>query len=184
MAEKKDGISIDLDIDSKEAVIKWLEEVQRGTGDAKPLWLAVIPKIKEFIDYELDEIQDSHKKWQKLSEKYLDAKIKKGYPSGIGVRTGLMKKGSMEQAKKKVTSKSLTWELNQNVVRSKKGYPYAMVFHYGKKDGSQPARPLFRYTMLRLNSFLKMDVRKFNDGTTHANFTYKWLRKSLESYKK
>jgi hypothetical protein len=171
-----------LDVKNKDAVIKWLEEIREGSGDATPLWKAVTPKIIEFVDYEFSPTIDGHKLWPRLNVDYLIWKIKKYKVSGIGYMTGSMKDAASKNAVKTYTSKSLTWQLNSNDVEShsKNGYDYSQVFHFGKRDNSQKPRPIYKYTALRLNNFLKLDAKQFSDGTKHANFTWEWLRKSLE----
>jgi len=175
---------ISLDIENKESVIRWLNEIRKGSGDARPLWLAVVPKIIEFVNFEFSSTVDKHKRWESLNSIYKKWKVTHGFPSGIGVLTGKLRRGAGLLAKKKMRKRDFVWELNQSGVVSKKGYSYAPVFHFGKRDGSQPPRTIYKFTALRLNSFLKLDAKKFSDGTVHANFTYKWLKKSLESFER
>lgn len=194
--------SLTLDIKNKEAVIAWLERIREGSGDATPLWIATTPKIIEFVDYELDPNRDAHKLWKRLSPKYLLWKIKHKGVSGIGYLTGTMREAAGKEAFKIYNPKSLLWKVNTTITNKESGVSvgkYVYAFHYGrdvsyskkaekalkkaKKLNKQPARPLYKYTALRINNFLKLDAKKFNTGD-HASFTYNWLRKSLESYKK
>jgi hypothetical protein len=179
-----------LDIKNKDAVIKWLEEIRRGSGDATPLWVAVTPKIVEFVDYEFHPTRDTHKLWPRLSVNYLIWKIRKHHVSGIGYKTGVMKDAASKNAIKLYKSKSLTWQLNSNAVAANdpNRYDYSKVFHFGTRNQTkgkgkrvQKPRPIYKYTAIRLNNFLKLDAKTFNSGVKHANFTYSWLRKSLEA---
>jgi hypothetical protein len=179
------GETFKLNIKNKEAVIAWLNEIKEGTGDATPLWKAVTPKIIDFVNYELDPHSDGHKLWPRLKVDYLIWKIRTFHVSGIGYLTGAMQNASGESAIKKYSPKSLLWRLNPATViyNSENGFDYSQVFHKGKRDGTQKARPLYKYTSLRINSFLKLDAKKFNDGS-HASFTYLWLKNSLEKGQK
>lgn len=165
-----------LDIENKEAVIKWLDKLRQGSGDARPLWTAMIPKIQEFVSYEFHPTIDDHKGWASLKEKYKEMKMKYGYPPGIGVRTGKLRSAAGQKAIIKMTEKSLIWKLNE-AIPVEDGIPYARNFHEGQDK--IPARPIYKYTALRVNSFLTLDVKRFNDGTVHANFTYNWLKNTL-----
>lgn len=171
-----------IDIKNKEEVIKWLNEIKKGSGDATLLWKAVTPKIIEFVEYGLDPEQDSHKLWPRLSLNYLIWKIRTHHVSGMGFLSGTMRKAAGEDAIKEYTPTSLIWKLNSSVVQahSKNGYDYSMVFNYGGRKKKQKPRPIYRYTQLRINSFLAFDVKQFNDGRSHNSFTYRWLKKSLE----
>lgn len=169
-----------LDIKDKNKTIRWLRHIEKGTADASPLWRAMIPKITEFVNFEFDTTRDKHKLWQVLNEDYLKWKIKHGKARGIGIMDGKLRDGAGRLAQRKIKPKSMTWILNQANVESEEGYPYAPVFNFGKRDGSQPPRPIYKYTVLRINSFLKLDAKKFSTGQ-HANFTYRWLKNSLKA---
>lgn len=175
-------ISYGINISNYEAVIKWLDKIRAGSGDARPLWAAMIKSktIEKFVQHEFHSTQDSHKMWPALSPGYLEWKRKRG-ETGIGYLSGALREAASSQAKRKPGKKSLRWILDQTVPVSDKGYRYAPVFHWGKKDGSQPARRIFRYTALRVSSFLKLDAKKFESGVTHASFTWRWLKGVLET---
>jgi hypothetical protein len=175
-------ILYNIDISNKEEVIKWLNKIRTGSGDARPLWTAMIKskKIEQFARYEFNPSSDSHKMWADLKPNYLRWKKAHKFPTGIGFLTGKLREAASSDAKKVLKKKSLTWILNSDVPVSKRGYKYAPVFHWGKRDGSQPPRKIFRYTHLRVSSFLKLDAKKFASGVRHASFTYVWLRKVLE----
>ena len=173
-------MKVGFDIENKEQVIQWLEKLRKGTGDARPLWIAMYPKIVEFVNYEFHDSADTHKLWPALDSKYKRWKQLKGFSIGMGVMTGKMRTGAGKEAKKVLKEDSLLWILNQTNVRSKKGYRYAPVFNFGRRDGSQPARKIYKYTALRISSFLKLDAKKFESGVTHASFTYNWLRKAFK----
>lgn len=169
-----------LDIENKDAVIKWLNELRRGTGDARPLWTAMIPKITEFVNYEFHPTMDAHKGWASLKQKYKESKMRHGYPPGIGIRTGKLRLGAGEKAIKQMDTKSLLWKLDVSIP-VENGIPYAHYFHFG--TSKMPARTIYKYIALRVNSFLSLDVKRFNDGQTHANFTYTWLSNTLRKMK-
>lgn len=178
-----------LEIENKEAVIKWLEDIRKGTGNAVPLWKAITPKTIEFIDYEFDPDQDGHKLWPMLSTEYLIWKIRVKGVSGIGYLSGAMREAAGREAIKEYKAQSFLWKLNDTVSSEdgKDVSDYVYRFHYGFSGSDargrvvdQPARPIYKYTQIRLNNFLKLDAKRFNDGTKHANFTYNWLRKELE----
>lgn len=181
----------ELDIENKEAVFKWLDDIRNRSGNAIPLWKAVTPKLQEFIEYEFHPSRDGHKLWSRLNVNYLLWKIHVKKVSGIGYLSGTMAEAAGKSAIKTYSPMSLTWKLNSGMVSSNGGYDYSKVFHYGTKNQTkgkgkrvQRPRPIYKYTTLRLNNFLKLDVKRFNDGTTHANFIYNWLKKALkEGYK-
>lgn len=171
-----------IDIQNKDEVIKWLDSIKEGSGDATLLWNAVTPKIIEFINYELDPSRDAHKLWPRLNTKYLLWKIKHYHVSGMGYLTGEMQKAAGANAIKTYTPKSLKWELHGQMIEgnSKDHYDYSKVFNWGTHKGRyQKPRPLYEFTALRINNFLKMDVQKFNGGSRNS-FTFQWLKKSLE----
>lgn len=178
-----------IDLENKEAVFKWLDDIRERSGNAVPLWKAVTPKLQEFVAYEFHPNRDGHKIWPRLNVDYLIWKIRVKGVSGIGYMSGTMTEAAGKSAIKEYKPLSLTWKLNSSMVQghSDNSYDYSQVFHFGTKNQSrgkgkrvQRPRPIYKYTALRLNNFLKLDVKKFNDGTTHANFTYKWLKKALE----
>lgn len=177
-----------LDIQNKEAVFKWLNDIRNRTGNAIPLWKAVTPKIQEFVKFEFHPSRDGHKLWSRLNVDYLIWKIHAKGVSGIGYLSGTMAYAANEGAKKVYQPLSLQWKLNvSSVLANSGGYDYSQVFHHGTKNQTkgkgkraQRPRPIYKYTSLRINSFLKLDAKKFNDGKYHANFTYSWLKKALE----
>src|SRR4030042_664909 len=170
-----------LDISNKEAVFAWLDRIRKGSDDARPLWKAMAKQIPVFTNYEFDPNRDNHKLWPKLKDSTLAQKERKGFPSGIGFQTGTLREPAGAQAKRELKPKYMLWLLNAEMTRTKGGkWKYGEVFHWGKKDGSQPARPIFKYTRFRVSSFLKLDAKNFKNGVTHASFTYAWLKKMLE----
>ena len=166
-----------LDIENKEAVIQWLNQLRKGTGDARPLWLAMIPKITEFVKYEFHPTIDAHKGWASLKDKYKETKMRYGYPPGIGVRTGKLRMAAGERAIKQMNERTLIWKLDTSIP-IEDGKQYAYWFHLG--HDRMPARSIYKYTALRVNTFLTLDVKNFNNGQTHANFTYTWLKNTLQ----
>jgi len=166
-----------LDIENKKKVIKYLSKISKGSGDARPLWTALIYKITEFINYEFHDTADGHKLWQTLYPPYKSWKERNGKASGIGVMDGKMREGAGKEAIKQIKRKSLTWILNQADVESVKGFKYAPVFNKGSKDGKQPARPIFKYTAFRINSFIRRDDTNFEKG--RAGLISNWFRKVL-----
>ncbi len=169
-----------LDIENKEEVIRWLNRLREGLGDARPLWTAMIPKIKEFVSFEFHPTVDSHKGWAKLSEKYKEWKIRQGYAPGIGVRKGWLRYGAGERAIIKMNEKTLIWQLNPEPMLKHEGSDYSLSFHKG--EGKKPARPIYKYTALRVSTFLTLDAKRFSDGSVHANFTYNWFKKTLQEH--
>lgn len=178
-----------LDIENKEEVISWLRDISRGSGDAIPLWKAVTPKVEEFVDYELHPEIDSHKLWPQLNPSYLLWKIGAKGVSGIGYLEGDMREAASKKAVKTYKPKTLLWKLNTGYKRVK-DYVYRFHFGFEGEDSlgrfvKQPERPIYKYTYIRVSNFLKLDAKNFSDGSRHANFTYNWLKKSLEKgYKK
>jgi len=171
-------INVNFDIENKEKTLRWLDRVREGLEDARPLWKALTPKITDFIDYEFDPKKDAHKKWAVLSGRHLAYKKRKGYNPGIGNMKGKLKKGAGMNAIKKYKEKSLLWKLNHAKVKSKRGYEYAWVFHKGNPKTNQPARPIYRFTCLRINSFVRRDVKK------GIGLTYNWLKKAIKEANK
>ncbi len=173
-----------LEIQNKKAVIQWLNDIRNRTGNAIPLWKAVTPKIEEFVTYELHPTRDGHKLWPRLKPKYLNWKRRtKGF-SGMGYLSGNLRDAASNSANKEYSPLSLKWSINTGIGKVN---DYVWRFHYGfmgtdslGRKVRQKPRPIYRYTALRVDSFLKLDAKKFNDGRTHASFTYNWLRKELE----
>ena len=160
--------------------LKWLKNIQRGTDDARPLWVAMIPRVKEFVAAEFSGANTS--KWPALTPKYRQWKTKMGYPAWIGTMTGAMGKAAGPGAIISVQPKKMTWKLNSAAALSDKGYPYSGVFHFGRRDGSQPARTIYKSTVLRVNQFLQTDIRDL-EGGGKASFTFKWLERALDPYR-
>jgi len=158
-----------IDIENKDQVIRWLENLKRGTGDARPFWRALTPRITEFVEKQFDYSSDSGKRWKSLTDKYVKFKAKKGFHPGIGVMTGLLGEGAGKRAIKKYKRKELLWSVNQGLVQNK-GKKYAGFFH---KD-----RPIYDMVAIRLNSFLGIDIQKFTGGSKNS-ITYLWLRNEL-----
>lgn len=178
-----------VNISNKKEVIKWLNKIRKGSGDARPLWIAMSKKMPEFTDYEFDPNADPHKLWPGLTKPYLKWKKRKFGHSGMGFLHGNLQKAAGIKAKRMITPKTMLWMVNPNITgaKGKKVGDYLYRFHYGftgsdslGRNINQPARRIFRYTALRVNSFLKLDAKKFKSGAVHASFTYNWLRKVLE----
>lgn len=155
---------------NKENYIKWLNKIRKGSGNARPLWLAMTPKIQEFIDFQFNESSDTGKRWRRLKPSYKKWKKKKGFSTAIGVMTGKLKSAAGTEAKKKATPKSLIWLLNNSVATSK-GIKYAKWFN--------ASRPIYRNVALRTTSFLNQDIANFPNG---AGFTFNWLKNSLKPF--
>lgn len=153
-------IPFKLTFKNKKQVIKWLNKVRRGVGDARPLWKVLTPKIIEFVEFQFRPNANSGKRWKELTEKYKQFKEKNGFPTAIGYRTGRLFSGAGVGAKKKFQRKRLTWQVDPNI-------EYAEFFNN--------ERSIYKNVSLRLNSFMKLDAKKFSDGKIHGNLTYKWL---------
>jgi hypothetical protein len=160
--------------------IKWLTEIKNATGDARPLWIAMIPKIRGFVAEEFTPRNPN--KWPQLSPKYKKWKEKRGYPSWIGELHGKMKSAANEKAVIDMQPTFMTWKLDPQNALSKKGYPYANVFNFGRRDGKQPARTIYKSTVLRVNSFLRTDINNMEGGAS-MSFTFAWLRKAIEPHR-
>ena len=158
-------------IANKENYIKWLNKIRKGSGNARPLWLAMTPKIQEFINFQFNETGDTGKRWRKLKPSYKKWKKKKGFSTAIGVMTGKLKKAAGIEADKKYSRKSLIWLLDNSVAVSKKGVRYAKYFN--------SSRPVYRNVALRTTSFLNQDIKNFPNG---AGFTFNWLKNSLKPF--
>ena len=158
--------------------LKWLKNIQRGSDDARPLWVAMIPRIREFV---ADEFSGSNpNKWPALTPKYRHWKAKKGFPHWIGVMTGTMKDAAGKGAIIEVKPKMMSWRLDSSQTPTKSGVPYSAYFSYG--TSKMPARPIFKSTLARTNSLLRKDIKDM-EGGSRAAFTFAWIRKSLEPYR-
>jgi hypothetical protein len=185
-------VDVSLIIKNKENCIKWLNEIRSGSGDARPLWKAVTPKVIEFVDYEFHPSRDTHKMWAGLGAKYLKWKIKRYKVSGIGYLTGALKNAASKDAIKTSNPKNFIWALNTEHQEGRVPVSkYAYRFHFGfkgtdsaKREINQKERPIYKYTAIRVNNFLKLDAKEFNNGSKHANFIYTWLKKELEKGEK
>lgn len=162
--------TIQVIMSGQDAYLKWLDKIKKGSGDARPLWIAMTPKIIEFVNHQFSETSDSGKRWKKLTIPYKKWKAKKGFPTAIGVRTGKLKRASGTQAIKQLRMKSLVWRMDASIP-VENGRPYAKYFH--------EKRPIYKNVDLRVNSFLSKDIKNFPN---RVGFTYKWLRKSLEPF--
>jgi len=157
-------MDFELDIENKKAVVNWLNQIRKGTGDARPLWRALTPRLNEFVNWQFRGTDNSGKRWKRLTPKYLEWKRKNNYFTGIGVRTGALKKATGINAVKTYSPKYLLWAVNPSIDYAK---------HFNSK------RNIFRNIAARFNNFMKLDAKQFEDGKVHANFTYAWLRNIL-----
>ena len=160
-----------IDIENKQAVIDWLEQVKRGSGDARMLWRAVLPKVqKEFIEgAQFSSHSNVGKGWKSLTPKYKRWKSKNGFQTVIGVMTGKLRKAAGTGSIVKMLPKSMTIRVDESKA-VRKGVAYAKYFN--------DLRPVYKAVPFRINSFLATDVKKFNTGS-HNSFSYAWLRNSL-----
>lgn len=160
--------------------LEWLENIKRGLDDARPLWVAMLPRIHEFVAYEFSGSNSNN--WPQLTPQYKRQKVRQGYPYWIGVRTGTMRKAANEEASISITPKQLNWELNKSGTPTKgRGDQYAQFFHRGTKK--MPARPIYKTTVRRVNSLLRKDINNL-EGNNRMSFTFKWLEKALGDYRK
>ncbi len=160
--------------------LAWLERIKAGTGDARPLWAAMIPRIRTFVK---DEFAGGNpNKWQSLSPRYRHWKATHGYPHWIGVLTGKMRDAAGPGANIQLKPRVLIWGLDQNKTRAKNGASYSGYFHSGTRK--MPARPIFRSTRLRVDTMLRKDLNDMKSGDPRMSFTFAWLSKSLEPYRK
>ena len=174
-------MSIDFRIEADwQPTIKWLKRIQKGTDDARPLWVALVPRIREFVKDEFSGANPS--RWPALTPKYRHWKSRARYPPWIGVMTGTMRDAAGPGAVIELTKTRLTWKLDTSKALSDKGYPYSTVFHWGRKDGSQPPRHIFKATVARTNSLLKKDIKDL-EGGSKAAFTFAWLSKAIDPYR-
>jgi len=153
--------------------------IQRGIGDARPLWVAMIPKIKEFVRDEFSGANPSN--WPALTPKYRHQKAKQGFPHWIGVRTGNMKKAAGENAQIQLFHNKMEWRLNTGMTPTKSGKPYAAYFNEGTSN--MPARPIFKSTQRRVNTFLRTDIKNM-EGESRSSFTFAWLQNALGDYRR
>jgi len=148
--------------------LKWLNKIKNGTGDARPLWIAMTPKLREFIANEFSGANPA--RWLALTAKYRHQKAKQGFPHWIGVRTGAMRIAANQRAKIKYSPKVLEWKLDTSMTPTKSGIPYALYFNQ--------ARPIYRSVRDRVNAFLRTDIKDMAGGSKAA-FTFAWLEKAL-----
>jgi hypothetical protein len=158
--------------------LEWLEKIKRGLDDARPLWMAMIPRIREFVDEEFSG--NNPNKWQSLTPKYRHWKAQHGFPHWIGVLTGNLKKASGQNAKVKINPKWLEWAVNTDMTQVKGGN-YGIFFSRG--TSKMPARQIFRSSKMRINNFLKKDINDMEGGSRMA-FTFAWLNKAIEGNRK
>ena len=158
--------------------LKWLKNIQRGSDDARPLWVAMIPRIREFV---ADEFSGSNpNKWPALTPKYRHWKAKKGFPHWIGVMTGTMRDAAGKGAIIEIKPKMMMWMLDAARTPTKSGVPYSSYFSNG--TSKMPARPIFKSTLARTNSFLRKDIQDM-EGGSRASFTFAWLNKAIDPYR-
>ena len=149
--------------------LEWLEKIKRGVGDARPLWVAMQPKVIEWIKQEFTDSNPN--KWKKLSPKYLEWKLKNNFPATIGILTGDMLKAASDNAIVEMTERHMSVEVNQAEA------PHSVFFHFGTKK--MPARGIYKRTRLVIDSWLRDDIRDMEGGSRSA-FTFQWLRKFYE----
>lgn len=150
----KDFIHLDMDASG---ALRWLNGVKRGVGDMSPLYKAIEPSMRKFAKTEFSSSNPNN--WMELKPEYKAWKSSKGFSTNIGVMTGRMKWAASDGAKTTITQKTMIYELDNSKTRTKKGVDYSQYFdHY--KDGS-PKRKIFRWTALRVESFIQGLTVKF-----------------------
>lgn len=157
--------------------LDWLARIKRGLDDARPLWVAMIPRIKQFVRDEFSGANPS--RWKALTIRYRHRKSKEGFPHWIGVRTGAMRQAAGESAKIELTPRSMKWRLDETMTPTKSGIPYSYVFHWGRRDGKQVPRPIYTSTIARVNQFLKTDIKNM-EGQSRMSFTFQWLENAIK----
>ncbi len=175
--------------------LQWLENIKKGTDDARPLWFAMLPRVHAFVAEEFSGTNPN--KWAQYKPNkvimrtgnksamgvstYKAWKVNHGYPWWIGVMTGRMKRAANENATINVTPKKLTWELNKSGTPTKGGDQYAQFFSGGTRK--MTARPIYKSTVLRVNNLLRQDINNMK-GQSRSSFTFAWIEKALEDYRK
>lgn len=155
--------------------LEWLENIKRGTDDARPLFIALVPRIQTFV---ADEFSGANpNKWPILNPKYRQWKAKKGYPHWVGVLSGKLRTAAGPNAITSISKTELRWELNYNIPVSPKGAPYSFYFDGGTRK--MPPREIFKSSVRRINSLLKQDIKDM-EGNNKMAFTFAWLEKAIE----
>lgn len=171
-------MNFSVDVDWKPS-LKWLDQIKSGAGDARPLWVAMIPRVREFVAEEFSG--NNPNKWSALTPKYRHWKAMRGFPHWIGVLHGNLRQGAGPGAKIVIHPKYFKWELDQSKTVNARGTNYAPFFNFG--TSKMPARPVFKSTVLRVNNFLRKDINDLYGGSRMA-FTFKWLEKAIEPYRR
>ena len=141
---------------SIKAIHKFFDEMDKSVSDAKDLWKDLEPGIEKSINYEFSDANPNV--WKPLTNKYLNWKIKKGYPGTIGILTGALKRAVTTDAKKEFAAKYLRWRMNTKIP----GYKGKLTGEYGKYF--HKARQIFRYTKSWFkNNVIKIAVKIWVD---------------------
>ena len=172
-------MSIDFRIKADwQPTIKWVQRIQKGLDDARPLWVAMIPRIREFVQFEFSGANPSN--WPALNPKYRHQKSQQGFPHWIGVRTGAMRDAAGKGADIRVEPKRMTWKLDGAQTPTTSGIPYSAYFSGG--TSKMPASQIFKSTRMRVNNLLRKDLKDM-ENTSRASFTLAWVRNALGEYR-
>lgn len=133
-------------------VSKWIGDIGSNT---RALWDVMVPIIKDGAKLELSDANPNN--WEPLKEKYLQWKLKKGYPATIGVRKGFLKTATIVDPIIIYKDKSLLYQVNSEIGIANEGKDYFHWFHR--------KRPLFQYTTRYTNELYKDAVRNWIKGS-------------------
>ena len=92
-----------------------------------------------------------------LSPLYAKWKRRKHGSDDIGILNSKMAKSMGKTIKKK--GKQTILKVGNRAVSERNGFPYPVVFHFGRKDGRQPSRPFVGMTDAEVEQYIKNFVK-------------------------
>lgn len=147
--------------DSIQSLKKWFDDFEKDISDTRSIWKELTPDIKKAINFEFSEANPN--KWDPITEKYKVTKIRQGFPSTIGVRTGSLRSAASENADVVYKPLGIEWSIKENITSGQFGSlknitvgDYAKYFH-----GSPGNRPIFVYTKKWLSEIGKKAVKEY-----------------------
>lgn len=132
----------------RRAIFSWIRTEGKSVMD---LWEEIVPIIKNSVGKEFSD--ENPNQWSALKPSYAAWKIKKGYPSTIGVRTGVLKSSAIEEAIITKKPSFLRYEVNMEMTKTRGKQPYA--FWFNKR------RPLFLYSEKYVNQVIDTAVEDY-----------------------
>ena len=143
---------------SIQSLKKWFDDFEKDVSDTRSIWKELTPDIKKAINFEFSEANPN--KWDAISEKYKATKIRQGFPSTIGVRTGSLRSAAGENADVVYKPLGLEWSVKESITSGQFGsLKNTTVGDYAKWFNKN--REMFIYTSKWLSDIGKKAVKEY-----------------------